>query len=285
MKSFDVGGAGPPLHFLHANGYPPDCYTPLLELLKTEYQTHGMLLRPLWDDAEPEEIQSWHPFSDDLLRFLSDRESFDLSQDKSDSVIGVGHSIGAVVTLRAALRDPGKFRALVLIDPVLFIPPILLMWKITHAVGLGDRIHPLIIGAKKRRRTFDNLETVFRGYRNRNVFRYMSDASLQAYIEGITKPSANGGYELTFSPEWEVQIYRTAMQDFDIWNGLPKLEIPTLIIRGKETDTFLESAAKLVKRKQPKVKVETLEKSTHLLPLERPKKVFDIMQLFLQEVL
>ena len=277
MKSFDVGGTGPSLHFLHANGYPPDCYASLLELLKTKYKTHGMLLRPLWDDAEPEEIQSWHPFSDDLLRFLSDRES--------GSVIGVGHSIGAVVTLRAALRDPGKFRALVLIDPVLFIPLILSMWKITRAVGLGDRTHPLIMGAKKRRRAFDDLKTVFRGYRNRNVFRYMNDESLQAYIEGITKPSANGNYELTFSPEWEVQVYRTAMQDMDIWRGLPELEIPTLIIRGKETDTFLESAAKLVKRKQPKVKVETLEKTTHLLPLERPKKVFEIMQAFLQEVL
>ncbi len=92
-------------------------------------------------------------------------------------------------------------------------------------------------------------------------------------------------FELVFSPEWEVQIYRTGMHDFDIWRGLPKLKVPTLFIRGKETDTFLESAAKLVKRKQPKVRVEALEKSTHLLPLERPKEVFEIMRSFLKEVL
>jgi len=157
MKSFNYNNTGQPLHFLHANGYPPDCYSPLFEFLKTEYHVFGMTLRPLWDDAKTEEIQSWHPFSDDLLRFLSDR--------KSGSVIGVGHSIGAVVTLRTALRDPSKFRALVLIDPVLFIPPLLILWKITSALGLGDRNHPLIQGAKKRRRTFDDLETVFRGYR------------------------------------------------------------------------------------------------------------------------
>ena len=34
-------------------------------------------------------------------------------------MIGMGHSIGAIVTLRAALREPTLFRALVLIDPVL----------------------------------------------------------------------------------------------------------------------------------------------------------------------
>lgn len=274
MKSFEYGGNGPPLHFIHANGYPPECYKPLFELLKSEFSVFGMRLRPLWDGAKPEGINSWHPFSDDLLRFLSDREP--------DPVIGVGHSVGAVVTLRAALRDPGKFRALVLIDPVLFVPPILLMWKITRALGLGDVTHPLIAGARKRRRSFDNLEAVFRGYRNRPVFRYLSDESLRIYIEGITKPSPGGGFELTYSPEWEVQIYRTGLQDFDIWRDLPKLEVPTLFIRGAETDTFLPNAAKLVMKKQPSVRVETLERSTHILPLERPTQVFEIMQSFLK---
>lgn len=276
MKSFEFGGDGLPLHFIHANGYPPECYKPLFKLLKTEYRVFGMYLRPLWGDAEPQEIQTWHPLSDDLLRFLSDREP--------DPVIGVGHSVGAVVTLRAALRDPGKFRALVLIDPVLFVPSFLAMWSVIRALGLKDSVHPLIQGAQKRRRAFDDLETIFRGYRSRPVFRYMSDENLRAYIEGITKPSANGGYELVYSPEWEVQIYRTGLHDFDIWRDLPKLEVPTLFIRGVETDTFLENAARLVRKKQPKVRVEALEKSTHILPLERPQEVFEIMQSFLKEV-
>lgn len=276
MNSFEYGGTGAHLHFLHANGYPPGCYTPLFELLKTKYHVFGMHLRPLWDGSMPDEIQSWHPFSDDLLRFLSDRGP--------DSVIGVGHSIGAVVTLRAALRAPDKFRALVLIDPVLFVPPLLALWKITNALGMGNRNSPLVKGAQKRRRAFDDLDRVFRGYRKRNIFRYMSDDSLRTYIEGITKPN-DDGYELIFPPEWEVQIYHTALQDMDIWQNLHKLEIPTIFIRGKETDTFWESAARLVKRKQPKVTVEALEKSTHILPLERPQEIFDIMHSFLQEVL
>jgi len=291
MKSFEFGGNGQPLHFLHANGYPPDCYKPLFELLKTEYRVFGTTLRPLWEGANPKDLNSWHPLSDDLIRFLSDREpGFDTSEKSLRStqptpVIGVGHSLGATVTLRASLSDPAKFHALILIDPVLFVPSFLMIWNITRAIGLGDRTHPLIAGAKKRRRHFADLETAFKGYRTRKVFQYMTDESLRAYIKGITRPSEKGGYELVYSPEWEVQIYRTGLRDFDIWRDLPKLELPTLIIRGTETDTFLENAAKLVKRKQPKVKIEALEKSTHILPLERPKEVFDIMQSFLKEAL
>ncbi|HXQ38154.1 MAG TPA: alpha/beta hydrolase, partial [Anaerolineales bacterium] len=59
----------------------------------------------------------------------------------------------------------------------------------------------------------------------------------------------------------------------------------TLFLRAAETDTFWEKAANLIKRKQPKAQVETVEKSTHLLPLEHPKKVFDILQSFFNETL
>ena len=274
IPQFDYGAdGGAALHFLHANGYPPDCYKPLLELLKTQYHVFGMTLRPLWNDSKLEDISDWHPLSDDLLRFLSDRGT--------GPVIGVGHSIGGIVTLRAALREPGKFRALVLLDPVLFVPSFLAMWKFVRSIGLGHKIHPLIEGARKRRRYFDDLEGVFRGYRNRNIFRYMSDENLRIYITGITKPTDNG-FELIYTPEWESHIYLTGLRDFDLWRALPKLEVPTLIIRGAETDTFLKDAAMLVKQKQPKVKIETLEKSTHILPLEYPQEVFNIMQSFLQ---
>lgn len=123
MNHFDFGGTGTPLHFLHANGYPPDCYQPLFELLKTEYHVFGMLLRPLWEEAKIADIHDWHPFSEDLLRFLD--KGWGDPAPTHNPVIGVGHSIGAIVTLRAALRDPGKFKALVLIDPVLFVPSFL----------------------------------------------------------------------------------------------------------------------------------------------------------------
>lgn len=275
IPHFELSHVGEPLHFLHANGYPPNCYKSFLELLQAQYHVFGMLLRPLWPDSDPDEIQDWKPLSDDLLQFL---------ESMHFPVIGVGHSIGAIVTLRAALRDPGKFRALILLDPVLFVPSRLVLWNMIRAMGLGNRLHPKITGALKRRRRFDDLEKVFRGYRNRPVFRYMSDESLRAYIKGMTGPAANEGFELLYSPEWESRIYLTGLRDFDIWRRLPALDVPTMILRGAETDTFLGNAAKLVKRRQPRARVETLEKSTHLLPLERPQEVFDIMQSFLRSL-
>lgn len=276
IPRFDLGGNGLPMHFLHANGYPPLCYTPLLELLQTKYRVFGMMLRPLWPHSIIQDLDTWHPLSLDLLKFLTLKTS--------EPVIGIGHSIGGVVTLRAALRAPDKFRALILVDPVLFVPAMLAGWRFARALGLGGRIHPKIKGALNRRRTFDDLATVFRGYRCRKVFRYLTDEGLWAYIHGITKEMPTGRFELVYSPAWEAHIYETGLKDADLWAGLPRLEIPTLILRGAETDTFLENAARLVKKKQPKVQIVTLERSTHLLPLERPAQMFELTHSFLKEI-
>jgi pimeloyl-ACP methyl ester carboxylesterase len=273
----DHGGTGEPLHFLHANGYPPACYKPLLDLLRSQYHVFGMTLRPLWPDSKPEELRDWHPLSDDLLQFLDEQ--------KAGTLIGMGHSIGAIVTLRAALKQPERFRALVLLDPVLFLPSFIRTWNVARMLGVGHRIHPLISGAVKRRRTFDDLDTVFRGYRRREIFRYFSDENLRTFIAGMVRPKVDGGYELAYSPKWEAHIYYTGVwRDMELWRGLPNLKVPTLILRGAETDTFLEAAGRLVKRKQPRVQVVTVPQSTHLVPLERPQEVFDITQSFLKEI-
>lgn len=276
IPHFDLGGDGAPLHFLHANGYPPECYQPLFAHLQNRYRVFGMKLRPLWEDQNKDDFQDWHPYSDDLLRFLSDRGA--------DPVIGVGHSIGGIVTLRAALRDPEKFRALILLDPVFFVPPFLVGWNFIRAIGLGEKTHPLIPAARKRRREFDNLDVLFRSYRSKPIFRYLNDDSLKAYIAGITKPKADGGYELAYTPEWETHIYLTGLRDFDLWRGLPNLDVPTLIIRGAETDTFLPNAERLVKKKNPHIRVHTMQNATHILPLEYPREVAEIINDFVQKI-
>jgi pimeloyl-ACP methyl ester carboxylesterase len=266
---------GPQLHFLHANGYPPACYQPLIERFETRYHVSAMHLRPLWPGAQPKEIGAWHPLSDDLLLYFDEQ--------KFGQVIGVGHSIGAIVTLRAALRHPERFRAVILIDPVLFPPRFIATYNLVKLLGLAYRTHPLIMGALKRRRTFDDLDKLYQGYRRRHIFRYFSDENLRIYVEGISRPRPEGGYELIYSPEWEARIYYTGIwRDLDLWRGLPNLKVPMMILRGAETDTFLAPTARRVEKVNPAIFLETIEKSTHLVPLERPEQVHQKIEWFLR---
>ncbi|MGB7875138.1 MAG: alpha/beta hydrolase [Anaerolineales bacterium] len=272
----EIGGVGEELLFLHANGYPPECYRPMLSRLANFYHVIAMVQRPLWPESKPEEIEDWRPLSDDFLRFLDAHHSGPLAC--------VGHSMGGIALLRAALREPERFKAIVLLDPVLFPPYFIAFWNVLRKFEPGRRRHPLISGARQRRREFDDLERLYNGYRRKSVFRYMQDDSLRAYVEGIACQRDGGSYQLCYSAEWEIRIYLTGIwRDMDIWRGLPELEVPTLIVRGVETDTFWEQTGKLVQRKQPGVRVEALESCTHLLPLERPGEVANLIQSFFEE--
>ena len=273
----DFGGDGPELHFLHANGYPPACYRDLTARLSARYHVQGMHLRPLWPDQQPKSLKSWKPLSTDLMHFFDQRGL--------ERVHAVGHSIGAVVTLRAAMRHPERFRAVVLIDPVLFPRRVVALWSLIYRAGLGERLHPLVRTSRNRRRAFDDLETVFRGYRRKDVFRFLDDAALRDYITGMTRPRADGGYELAYSPEWETRIYVTGVKsDLDLWRGLPKLDLPLMILRGGQTDTFWSYTSQRVAHIRPQTRIITVERSTHLLPLERPDVVAGHILEFLEHI-
>lgn len=277
IPSYVFGGDGPEIYFLHANGYPPACYAPLLTHLSSYYRISAMIQRPLWSNSRPDELKDWTLLSDDLMDFLK------VHQTKP--AICIGHSMGAIAILRAALRFPQRFSAIILIDPVLFPPYIIRLWQILHALGLEYHAHPLVPAAKNRRQYFDDLDKLFQGYRRKLIFRYMDDQSLRAYIKGISCPT-DGGYQLCYSSEWESRIYITSTwRDMDIWRCLPTIKPSTLILRGMETDTFWAKTERLVKRRQPNIQINTIANATHLVPLEQPKVVSELIHGFLEAII
>lgn len=273
----EYGNTNQWLVFLHANGYPPECYQPLFKKLSDDYRILAMRQRPLWPGSNPEELNTWQPLTDDFLNFLDEHQA--------EASIVVGHSVGGIVALRAALIHPERFRGLVLIDPVLFPPYIIWFWKVIRALGLGYQVHPLVRNSRHRRREFDDLDRLFHGFRRKPVFRFMGDEELRSYVEGIACKEARG-FKLCYSVDWEMRIYITSVSsDMDIWRGLPGLKIPLLIIRGEETDTFWNSTARLVQKKDPSTRVVTVPRATHLVPLEQPGEVSYAIKRFFQEIL
>ena len=272
----DFGGSGPALHFAHANGYPPQAYTPFIETLTPRYHASAMLSRPLWPDCPPNGLRDWSPLADDLLQFLEERGE--------KSVIGVGHSLGGVVTLMAALRRPELFRALVLIDPVLLPYSILFPWTLFYMLGVADRLHPLVPGALRRRRVFESVDTMYTHYRRKPIFSRIDDRGLRAYVEALARPRPDGQVELAYSPEWEAKIYMTGpVYEWKLWPQLKALRPPLLIVRGEQTDTFFPAAARMVKQRLPQTVIHTVPGTGHLLPMEKPEEVGAVIHEFLEK--
>lgn len=261
------------LYFTHANGYPPGAYTPLLDHLRQHYPVHAPPARPLWPNSTPAEAPDWSTLTQDIITQV---------EALNPPVFGVGHSLGAVNTLSAALHRPELFRALVLLDPVIFVRPFLWLWAGIKAVGLGHRLHPLIPGALRRRRVFPSTQEMFTRYRKAPVFQRLDDTALRAYVQALAAPTPDGQVHLTYSPEWEAHIYHSGPPN--LWARLPQLRLPLLVIYGAHSDTFSTRALAGLRRAVPQVQAVRIAEAGHLVPLEKPAEVAAHILAFLQTV-
>jgi pimeloyl-ACP methyl ester carboxylesterase len=257
-----LGRSGPLLHFAHANGYPPLAYQPLLTRLADRFRVLAMDTLPMRAGSRPEALHDWGPLADELVAFLT--------QHVSEPVIGAGHSLGAVLTLMAALQQPALFRSLVIIDPSLFSRRRLMAWRAIKAAGLGERLHPLIPLTLRRRRRFASRDEMFARYRRAAIFRRIDDDGLRAYVDAIAVDRA-GGVELGYSPEWEARIYYTGIPD--LWAELPRLTLPIEVIYGSGSDTFSIRARSALRRALPHARFHEIPGAGHLVPLEKPQDV------------
>ncbi|TXS92850.1 alpha/beta hydrolase [Parahaliea maris] len=259
LESF--GGRGAPLVFAHANGYPPGAYRQLLEPLTRHCTVSGYLHRPLWQDAAQQPAPAranWRQFAADLVDTLG--RSYD------QPVWMVGHSLGAVVSMLAAVKAPQLFRGLILLDPV-FLPS-------REAVGLaltpvkGLRKMPMIRKTLLRPSRFRDQQAAFDFHRGKRAFSGMTDETLWDYIRAGTRPGSSGEFELAWSPGWEAAVYSSVPL---VWPRLMRLQVPTLGLRGETSDILRPPAMRRWARLQPAAELESCT-GGHLFPLEYPQQ-------------
>lgn len=264
----DFGGEGELIHFAHANGYSPESYNQLLHPLTNDYQVIGMLQRPLWQNTDYTLIKNWHQLADDMIQFFDEQ--------KIMGVIGLGHSLGGVVSVLAANKRPDLFSKLVLIEPVIFPK---LMTTINHLMpmALRKKYVPVAKVALKRRDHWSSEQELFDSYRKKKIFALMSDSSIWDWIKAGTMPDDRGGVTLRFTKQWEAHMYATVTNVLD---GLDKLKIPFYILKGENTNVISDKMWTKLNSKYPTERLIEYKKATHLLPLELPEEIaIDILSI------
>lgn len=275
---YEFGGHGATLHMAVANGFPPVTYAPLVRPFLNAYRVVCLPPRGLWPgEKPPEKLHQWDVIAEDLLNGFREHGLKD--------VIAVGHSFGGVASLIAASRAPEYFRALVLLDPTIFLPE----WAVGMAQAQADgsiRELPLVQGAMRRRRVFENADAVYANFRSKKAFSDWPDETVRLYAEGGTRPTADGqGVELLWPPEWEAYYYMTAYTD--TLNLLPNLrgKLPILMIRGGNSDTLLPEVGAMMRAALPEMAYAEIVGHGHLFPQSAPGETVGVIQEWLGDKL
>jgi pimeloyl-ACP methyl ester carboxylesterase len=263
----DFGGTGRVLHFSHPNAYTPRTFRGFLTPLTADFHVLAAHHRPLWyrvpgydqiDRPEAFVETDWDVMGDDLLRFFD--------QQARTEVIGVGHSLGAVATMLAARKEPERFPAIVLIEPV-FLPPAILDTVRQDPAAAEER--PVFRSAMRRRDRWPDRQAAFDHFRDKPVFGRWTDEALWDFVnEGLDDDPPTGQVVLSFPKTWESRFYTRL--PLNVWEALREVTVPTLAIRATESDTLFPDAWTHWQAVQPAASFVELDNAGHMVTMEAP---------------
>ncbi len=268
---FSKKSSKPLLHLSHANGFLPPTYKRALQPLEKHFQIISLKIRPLWEGENPNQLKHWSLFADDLIRGLD--------SIGAKGIAAVGHSLGGVVTLYAAVKRPDLFSRIVLLDPTMLDPARLWKIRLMRLLGLETR-RSLVEGAVRRRRHWRSVKEAFLSFKEKPLFKSWPKETVLSYAKSLIRPSAEGGVDLAYPPEWEARIYQTIPTD--VWDYARRLTRPTLVLSGENSDVFTPDSREAFRQANPAVQVETILGAGHLLAQENPLEVGARMAKFLK---
>jgi len=254
----------PVLVFAHANGVPGGSYRKFLAHFAADYDLHvidrlGCTAQPVGDN--------WQGVMAELEATLAPLPK---------PLLGVGHSMGAVVMFMVASRHPDWFRGLVMLDPPLINGWARPLFSLAHAFGQMDRITPA--GKSRGRRAhwpdWSAVESYFTG---RGLFKYFDAACLADYMQAAVE-QRDDGWHLRIPPAREVEIFTETPRNL---HRFARLQVPGLLVNGDITlDGFKSTARRHVKHHRM---THAFAPGSHMFPLEKPDDAAAVVKSWLHQ--
>ncbi len=265
LHYLDYGGDGPPAVLHHATGFHAWTCAPIAAVLTRRHRVLALDARGHGDSDKPPSGYRWEGFMADLIAFI---ETLQLGR-----VFGVGHSLGGSTMTGAAAERPDLFAALALLDPILF--------PREFRGALED--NPMSAAARRRREVWPSTDEVLASYRGRGPFGKWTDGALRLYVDHGFKREA-GQVRLKCPPDVEAQVF--SMEPvYDLWDMLERVQSPTLLARGEESEAFSASDAAEALRRLSRGELVTIPATTHTFPMEVPGEVGEMILSFGERVI
>jgi pimeloyl-ACP methyl ester carboxylesterase len=253
--AFEQAG-DPRLVFVHANGFCKEIWRPVVEELGS--LEHVSIDQPGHGESDaPEPPFDWWDFGRNALSVID--------SVGADRPVGIGHSSGAAALAMAEILRPGTFERLVLVEPIVFPGP----------YERSDR-HPLVVGAMRRRATFDSYAHALESYRGRGPFRAWDDRAIEAYVtHGFHM--TDDGWSLRCEPEVEAEVYRTSTVH-GAWDRLDEVGCHVDLVAGERSDTHFEEFASTQVARFPDAALHMIAGAGHFVPMTHPERLASLIR-------
>jgi pimeloyl-ACP methyl ester carboxylesterase len=190
------------------------------------------------------------PMGYQVPAYVSDMVAL-LARVGAPQVDWVGTSMGGLIGMLLAARPGSPIRRLVLNDVGALVP-----WTALFRMK----------GYITRGRSFETLEEVEAYFRDVcATFGPLTDAQWQHLARHGARRNDEGGYELRYDPKIgdglhghvdpEFPLGPDLLRGIDLWSVWSKLELPTLVLRGADSDVLQPSTVEEMKNRKPDTEV------------------------------
>ncbi|MBP7133509.1 MAG: alpha/beta hydrolase [Aquabacterium sp.] len=276
LRGWHSTPSGKPLiHFLHGNGLCGRTYEPMLQHLSHDFD--------LWLC----DIQG-HGDSDHGGRFVGWNRNAELAVEAFKTQghalfanvphLGLGHSLGGILTGMTMGMHQRLFHRTVLLDPVLFSPAMMLGATLATLTGVA-RLSPMARSARNRRHHWPSRDEAFEQLRHRGVYKTWTAEALHAFVRHALKDAPDGGVELKCQPSREAEVFASAPER--LWTLLGRIQAPTLVLHATHTFPFVAEGAARLQSVNPHVQTQQVN-GTHCFMQEQPANTAALIKSFLQ---
>lgn len=267
-RRFD--GSGPTIHFLSGNGFCGGVYWPMLRQLLPDYSLFTHDIEAQGDSDAPAQFSGVRAVIRRIPQVMADQRV------GGDSLIGMGHSFGGALTLRVAAENPGLFKALILLDPIVMPPPVFVGLKLMSLIGR----HPLSGSTRRRRDTWPSRAAVMDSLRGRGAFKNWTDEALHCFAAYAIREVA-GEFKLACPKEIEAQIFENPVYP---WPAFRKVKVPILFLRGASSYEFFPWSERLAQKANPAIQFQQMP-GWHCFMQEDPATTSDVIKTFLSKLI
>ena len=205
---------------------------------------------------------NWTHIEEELSEFVQQQSA----QHQGSPVWLVGHSLGGILSVMSAAKNPALVRGVVMLDS-----PILGGWKST-AMGVAKnfpalgRFSPGAV-SRKRRNSWPDLDAVIEHFRHKRAFAKWDEQVLRDYAACGTQEQ-DGRRVLSFDREVETRFYNTIPDHLPAYLRRHALKCPVTFIGGSHSVERRQVGMDMVER-ICKGRTMMLDGS-HLFPMEKP---------------
>ena len=262
LKGVCWGSEGDGIIFSPGNGLTVQSYRPAFGDLPSRTSIKGLNHRGHGGGDAPAAFQGWEELYRDLRDFIS--------QTIQKPVIVAGHSMGAILSLFLAVREPELVKGLLMMDPVTPFGP----QETSEELG-GPFLKELIERTRSRRSQWPSREEAEQTLSGKGIYKDWQDEPFHLFLDSGLFDGPGKSVSLACPPWLEAEIFEKQSRR-EIWEYAPQVGVDTVILRGENSLVSGKAAVEALADEIPVATVITV-KGDHTFPQENPSETAEAL--------